>query len=142
MAGPLVVGYDGTEGAKAALVEALRLAGALGVDIVVAFAYWAGPLGGEGADLLATLRERGRAVTEEALETARVAGVQGSAELVNDRPAEALAQVAEEVGAQMIAVGSYGERPLTALIVGSTPHRLMHVTAVPVLVVRGVPPAS
>ena len=140
MAGPLVVGYDGTEGARAALAEALRLAGALGVDIVVAFAYWAGALGGESADLLDTLRERGRAVTQEALDTARAAGVQGSAELVNDRPAEALAQVAEEVGAQMIAVGSYGERPLTALIVGSTPHRLMHVTAVPVLVVRGVPP--
>jgi nucleotide-binding universal stress UspA family protein len=140
MAGPLVIGYDGTEGAKAALAEALRLAGALGVDIVVAFAYWAGPLGGEEGDLLATLRERGRAVTEEALETAQAAGVQGTAELVNDRPAEALAQVAEEVGAQMIAVGSYGDRPLTALIVGSTPHRLMHVTAVPVLVVRGTPP--
>ena len=63
MAGPLVVGYDGTEGAQAALAEALRLAGALGVDIVVAFAYWAGALGGESADLLDTLRERGRAVT-------------------------------------------------------------------------------
>jgi nucleotide-binding universal stress UspA family protein len=138
MAGPIVVGYDGTEGAKAALAETLRLAGALGVDVVVAFAYWAGALGGESADLLNTLRERGRAVTEEALETARAAGVQGSAELVNDRPAEALAQAAEEVGAQMIVVGSYGERPLTALIVGSTPHRLMHVTAIPVLVVRGV----
>ena len=68
MAGPLVVGYDGTEGARAALAEALRLAGALGVDIVVAFAYWAGALGGESADLLDTLRERGRAVTQEALE--------------------------------------------------------------------------
>jgi len=137
MAGPLVVGYDGTEGARAALAEALRLAGALGVDIVVAFAYWAGALGGESADLLDTLRERGQALAQEALDTAQAAGVQGTAELVNDRPAEALAQVAEEVGAQMIAVGSYGERPLTALIVGSTPHRLMHVTAVPVLVVRG-----
>src|SRR5688572_8525040 len=128
MAGPLVVGYDGTEGARAALAEALRLAGALGVDIVIAFAYWTNPLGGEVADLLDALRERGRELTEEALETARAAGVQGSAELVNDRPAEALAQVAADVEAQMIVVGSYGERPLTALIVGSTPHRLMHVT--------------
>jgi nucleotide-binding universal stress UspA family protein len=138
MPGPILVGYDGTEGAKAALAEALRLAGELNAEIVVAFAYWAGALGGESADLLATLRERGQAVAEEALATARAAGVEGRAELVNDRPAEALAQVAEDVGARMIAVGSYGERPLTALIVGSTPHRLMHVTAVPVLVVRGV----
>ena len=36
----------------------------------------------------------------------------------------------------MIVVGSYGERPLRALIVGSTPPRLQHVTHVPVLVVR------
>ena len=140
MAGPLVVGYDGTEGAKAALAETLRLAGALGVDIVVRSPT--GPARSAAKEPICStlLRERGRAVTEEALETARAAGVQGSAELVNDRPAEALAQVAEEVGAQMIAVGSYGERPLTALIIGSTPHRLMHVTAVPVLVVRGVHP--
>jgi nucleotide-binding universal stress UspA family protein len=103
----------------------------------VAFAYWTNPLGGEVADLLTTLRERGRVLTKEALDIARAAGVEGRAEMVNDRPAEALAHVAEGAGAQLIAVGSYGERPLTALIVGSTPHRLMHVTAVPVLVVRG-----
>ena len=137
MAGPIVVGYDGTEGARAAFAEALRLAGALGAEIVVAYAYWTTPLGGEVADLLDVLRERGQALAQEALDTARAAGVQGRAELVNDRPAEALARVAEGAGAQMIAVGSYGERPLTALIVGSTPHRLMHVTHVPVLVVRG-----
>ena len=49
MAGPLVVGYDGTEGAEAALAEALRLAGALGVEIVVAFAYWTDPARRRGA---------------------------------------------------------------------------------------------
>ena len=50
--------------------------------------------------------------------------------------ASALATLAEDVGAQLIAVGSYGERPLRALILGSTPPRLMHITSVPVLVVR------
>jgi nucleotide-binding universal stress UspA family protein len=40
----------------------------------------------------------------------------------------------------MIAVGSYGEPPLRALLVGSTPPRLMHVTNVPILVVRGRQP--
>jgi nucleotide-binding universal stress UspA family protein len=38
MAGPIVVGYDGTASARAALDEAVRLAGALGVELVVAFA--------------------------------------------------------------------------------------------------------
>ena len=34
-------------------------------------------------------------------------------------------------------LGSYGEAPLKAMIIGSTPHRLIHVTETPVLVVRG-----
>src|SRR5829696_7759539 len=134
MPGPIVVGYDGTEGGKAALGEAVRLAGALDAEVVVVFAYWVNPLGGETADLLEAVRERGSTVVQEALETARAAGVQARAELVNAMPDEALADVAEATGAQMIAVGSYGERPLRALLVGSTPHRLMHLTEVPVLV--------
>jgi nucleotide-binding universal stress UspA family protein len=42
-----------------------------------------------------------------------------------------------EEGAQLIAVGSYGESPVKAVILGSTPHRLVHLTETPVLVVRG-----
>jgi nucleotide-binding universal stress UspA family protein len=137
MAQPLVVGYDGTPGSQAALAEALRLAGPLGAEVVIAFIYHAGPLGGENTDLLDTLRERGNAVAAEALATAQAAGVQARAELVNDSPAAGLASVAAEEGAQMIVVGSYGETPLKALIIGSTPHKLVHITDTPVLVVRG-----
>jgi nucleotide-binding universal stress UspA family protein len=137
MAGPIVVGYDGTEGAKAALGEALRLAGALDAEVVVGFAYWASPLGGETADLLEALRGRGEAIVAEAVDTARAAGVQARTEMVNAMPDVMLADLAETTGAQMIVVGSYGERPLRALLLGSTPHKLLHLTEVPVLVVRG-----
>jgi len=41
MAGPIVVGYDGTDGARAALQETIRLAPALGAPVVAAFAYTA-----------------------------------------------------------------------------------------------------
>jgi nucleotide-binding universal stress UspA family protein len=37
----------------------------------------------------------------------------------------------------MIVVGSYGDRPLRGAIPGSTPHRLLHLSERPVLVVRG-----
>jgi len=137
MARPLIVGYDGTEGARAAMAEALELAGPLGAEVVVVFVYHAGALGGEAHDLIDALRERGNAVTEEALEMARAAGVPARAELVNDKPAEGLASIAKEEGARMIVVGSYGEAPLRAVIIGSTPHRLVHITDTPVLVVRG-----
>jgi nucleotide-binding universal stress UspA family protein len=115
---------------------AVRLAAALDAEVVVAFAYRVSGIGSETSDYLATLRERGEAVTREAIEVARAAGVQARGELVNDDPDAGLADLAGELGAQMIVVGSYGERPLRALILGSTPPRLMHLTQVPVLVVR------
>jgi nucleotide-binding universal stress UspA family protein len=136
MSEPIVVGYDGTAGAQAALSEALRLAGALDAELILAFASHTNPGGGEVADAATAVHEHGQAVLEAALERARAAGVSARAEIVHGRPHEALAELAEAEGAQLIAVGSYGERPLRALIVGSTPPRLMHVTSVPVLVVR------
>jgi nucleotide-binding universal stress UspA family protein len=137
MSEPIVVGYDGTDGSKAALDEALRLAAALDAEVVLAFAYWATPLGGENADLLAALRERGQQILDEAIATARAAGVPARAEMDYAMPDVLLKDTAEAVGAQMIVVGSYGERPLRALLLGSTPHKLLHLTDVPVLVVRG-----
>jgi nucleotide-binding universal stress UspA family protein len=136
MSGPIVVGYDGTEGSQAALAEALRLAGALDAELVLAFVSHLNPGGGEVADAAQAVHERGEAVLNEAVDRARATGVTARAEIVHGRPYEALASLAEGEGAQLIAVGSYGERPLRALIVGSTPPRLMHVTHVPVLVVR------
>jgi nucleotide-binding universal stress UspA family protein len=137
MPGPILVGYDGTEGAKAALAEAVRLAGPLGAEIVLGFAYHASALGGNPHEMLDLLRDRGRTALEEGLQQVRAAGLEGRGELVNDKPAEGLADLAASEGAQMVVVGSYSEAPLKALIVGSTPLRLPHVTSVPVLIVRG-----
>jgi len=134
---PLVVGYDGTPGAHAALREATRLASALAAPVVVAFAYGPTPAGGEVADLAAVLRERGRLLTTEAVEALAASGVEATAEVLTDRPGEGLAALAERLGAQMIVVGSYGDRPLRGAILGSTPHRLLHLSERPVLVVRG-----
>jgi nucleotide-binding universal stress UspA family protein len=140
MAAPLLVGYDGTDGAKAALAEALRLAGPLDAEVVLAFVSHINPGGGEVADAASAVHERGQAVLSEAVEQARAAGVAARAEIVPGRPHEALAELAEAEGAQLLVVGSYGERPLRAVVVGSTPPRLMHVTHVPVLVVRAPGP--
>jgi nucleotide-binding universal stress UspA family protein len=137
MGGPLVLGYDGTPGAKAALDEAVRLAGLLDTELIIAFAYWTNPLGGEVADMIDALRRRGTDLVQEAIAAAAEAGVTARGELLGDRPDDGLAGLAESVGAQMIVVGSHGEKPLRAAVLGATPHRLIHVTAVPVLVIRG-----
>jgi len=52
------------------------------------------------------------------------------------RPAEALLRVAEERDARMI-VGTHGEHPLKGAVLGSVPHKLLHVSEVPVLGMPG-----
>jgi nucleotide-binding universal stress UspA family protein len=136
MAGDLVVGYDGTPGSRAAAAEAVRLAKPLDARVVFAFAYWTNPAGGDVGDMLATLRELGEAHILESKQLAEAAGVASRGELVNDRPSSGLVQVADDVDAQMIVVGSYGEKPLKGALVGSTAHKLLHLSERPVLVVR------
>ena len=132
----LVVGYDGTEGARAAFTEALALAGRLSETVHVVFSFESPRLGGELHDLDEAIRERGDAVVGEALKLAADAGVVVSSDVRMQDPAEGLIAAAEEVAATMIVVGSYGERPLKSALVGSTPTRLLHLSERPVLVVR------
>lgn len=67
---------------------------------------------------------------------ATAVGVAAEAVVKGERAAESLVSVAEERDARMIVVGSYGERPLAGAILGSVPHRLVHLSERPVLVVR------
>jgi nucleotide-binding universal stress UspA family protein len=131
-----VVGYDGTDGARAALSVAAGLARELGDTVVAVFAHEVSRLGGEVHDYEDALRERGRAVLEEARSVAREAGIEIELVLRELSSAEALIAVADEHDARMIVVGSYGERPLRSALVGSTPTRLLHLSERPVLVVR------
>jgi nucleotide-binding universal stress UspA family protein len=136
MSHEILVGFDGRDGARTALGEATRLAKDLGAPLVVVFAYHVSPLGGEVQDLHDALIERGRAVTAEAIAAAGEQGVDARAELVHGDPAPALVELAERLGARLIVVGSTGESPLKGALVGSTPHKLIQLSPVPVLVVR------
>lgn len=134
---PIVVGYDGTRGARAALAEATELAGPLGAELVVAFGFRvAATGGGEDADLQEVLRARGAQLEQDVLTGSRSAEVPVRFQLLDDRAAEGLAALATQLAARMIVVGSYGETPLRGAILGSTPHRLLHLADRPVLVVR------
>jgi len=97
------------------------LAAELGDTLVVVFASEVSRLGGEVHDYEEALRERGRALLEEARAVAGEAGVESELVMRELASAEALIAVADEHDARLIAVGSYGERPLKSALVGSTP---------------------
>jgi nucleotide-binding universal stress UspA family protein len=136
--GAIVLGYDDSPGARAALDRALELAAAFGDRLIIGFGVQPpGQGGGEGAEHREALREQAVALTSEALNRARDAGVEAESALVDDRPASALVSLADERDARLIVVGSYGESPLKGAILGSTPHKLLHLSERPVLVVPG-----
>lgn len=136
MADQIVVGYDGGEGARTAFEEAVRLGKDLDARLVVAFGFFPRLPEREARDYLDAVREFGERETHAAVERARAEGVEAEAVLVPKQPAEGLVELADERDARMIVVGAHGERPFTGALLGSTPHKLLHLSQRPVLVVQ------
>jgi nucleotide-binding universal stress UspA family protein len=133
----IVVGVDGSACSDCAVRRAVELAAGLGDSLVLAYAVEPPfrRVGDEWREAQAALEELGRPILDAALATASEAGVEAEALLVPKRPTDALLGLADERDARMIVVGSASERPLTGLILGSVPHKLVHRSSVPVLVV-------
>lgn len=132
----LIVGFDDSEGARAALRVAIELARDLGDRLVIAFGYE--PPGRMGEELGAArdaVRELGERVTRHALARAEAEGVEAELAVVDRRPVDALLELAAAHDARMIVIGSYGDHPLKGAIIGSTPHKLLHLADRPVLAV-------
>lgn len=136
MAFEIVVGYDGSDGAKAALDQAIGLAGKLSGKVVVTYAY-GGPKTYSGAPLTprSKLKELGARLLSDAQERSAGTAVPIATELVNDGAAQGLLSVARQHNAEMIVVGTHGESPISAVLLGSTAYKLVHTTTTPVLVV-------
>jgi nucleotide-binding universal stress UspA family protein len=133
----VVVGYDGSDFARAALDAAIEVSRLTGDRIVAVFAYEVSRIGGEVRDYAKALEERAELEMERARHQAEGAGVEIDTRIVEQEPAEGLVAVASELDARLIVVGSRGERPLRAIMLGSTPYRLLHTADRPVLVVPG-----
>lgn len=134
--GAIVVGYDDSDAGNAALDAAADLAKGLGDDLVVVFGYAPpGIWGGEIADHEEAIEEFGEKLMSKARARATERGVTVDVAMVPKRGSEALIEVAEDRDARMIVVGSHGETALKGVILGTTPHRLVHISERPVLVV-------
>jgi len=135
MSSGLVVGYDGSDYAKAALAVAAELAQLRGEKLVIAFGYQLNKVTGEIGDYHHALEELARSRLEEAAALVAGTGVETEAVIMEEAPAKALLDLAESKDARMIVVGTRGENPLHGALVGSTPHKLVHLSTRPVLVV-------
>ncbi len=139
MAAEIVVGYDGSDSAKAALTEATAMAAALGATLLVTFGYEpAAPVGGELADLRHKVEEYGEEICAQALAavTEIDPNVRAEAVLVDARPADALVALADQREARMIVVGHGGRAPLLGALLGSVTYKVLHAASCPVLVVQ------
>jgi nucleotide-binding universal stress UspA family protein len=138
MAAGFVVGYDGSDCAKAALDEATALARELGERVVIVFGY--DPPGSMGEEYVAhrdAIREIAERVTAEGAERVRAADVEAEVMLIAESPEDALVSAAAQIDARAIVVGTHGEHPVKAVILGSSTYRLLHLSEIPVLVVPG-----
>jgi nucleotide-binding universal stress UspA family protein len=141
MADLIVVGTDGSETAKHALNEAVRLAKALEAELHIVSAYE--PLRGahvsgapEGAARVWAPHpdDKVEGILNEAAAGVRVAGVQAKTHAIRDDPADAVLNVAKEVGATMIVVGNRGMHGLRRTL-GSVPNKVSHNAQCSVLIV-------
>ncbi|MFE3936445.1 universal stress protein [Streptomyces goshikiensis] len=132
----VVLGYDESPGAERALHVALEVATAVGEPLVLV--YGAAAPGAAGEEYRAhreAVLQAGRSALARAVAAADEAGVPSTVEVVDEKPAQALLDAARRHDARVIIVGSWGDSPIRGALLGSTPHKLLHLSPIPVLCV-------
>ena len=131
----IVVGTDGSETAGKAVAAALDLARLAGATLEVVSAYEPAPaqrLRAQSrhvpADLEWTInpREDVEATLGEVAEAARDAGLEARTYAREGDPADAILDVAEERGSDLIVVGNKGMTGAKRFLLGSIPNRVSH----------------
>ena len=136
MSATMVLGYDASPSANAALERTIADATKSGAHVVVVFGFSINPLGGTaGGSIREAMEQVGSDAVERAVTDLEAAGIDTSWRIVEAKPADALIQVAEEVGADTIVVGTVGESPISGALLGSVVLRLVQRSSIPLLVV-------
>jgi nucleotide-binding universal stress UspA family protein len=142
MAESIVVGTDGSDSAQRAVAEAIRMAEALKAEVHLVSAFE--PLRGAkiagapeaAAKVWAPLPDATVEKTlTEAAAAVRFKGLEVSTHAVEKDPADALVEVADEVGASMIVVGNKGMHGARRLMLGNVPNKVSHRARCNVLIV-------
>ena len=136
----IVLGFDNSTSANAALAETIRRAPLLGADVCVVFGYYmsafGGPVvGGESKDFRGQLERMGSQAVARAVTDLEAAGIKTTSRLQEGRPADVLMAVAKEIGASTIVVGTVGENPISGALLGSVVLKLVQKSSTPLLIV-------
>lgn len=137
----IVLGYDRSPGARRALDIAIELAGSFDVPLVLVHGIAPpGTVGEEADEARVALDELDERIAAPAVAAAEAAGVRVIVDVVDSRPAPALIAAAEEHDALVIVVGTWNESPLRGALLGSVSHKLLQLSARPVLCVPATAP--
>jgi len=131
----VVVGYDGSDGARRALDRAIALAGDDGqLTVIAAAETHARPGITEGARLDPSEIDRRRKDLEEAKGILAERGVKGETLEAQGDPGDVILDSAKD--ADLVVVGSRGLNPFQRLLLGSVSSKVVHRAECDVLVVR------
>jgi len=141
----IVVGTDGSETAGEAVRQAIDLAKLTGAQLSIVSAYQ--PVSTRRVqdeqreappDVQHEIgpREDVNLVLEAAAAEARKAGVEAQVHPVQADPADAILNVAEETGADLIVVGNKGMTGARRYLLGSVPNNVSHHAPCSVIIVR------
>jgi nucleotide-binding universal stress UspA family protein len=131
----ILLATDGSEDAQLAGLAAATLFVEAGVELHVVHAWQSVPHPVIDADYY---EEGARRLLEEEIEFVSDAGAAvGGTHLVMGPPVDVILDLAEEIGADLLVVGSRGHGTLGRLILGSVSEGVVHHATCPVLVLRG-----
>jgi nucleotide-binding universal stress UspA family protein len=141
----IVVGTDGSETAGKAVEEAIDLARSVGATVCLVSAYEPVPqarLKDEARQVpddlqwMVNPREDVDATLSDAADAVREAGLEVETFAREGDPADAILDVAEERGADLIVVGNKGMTGARRFLLGSVPNKISHHAPCSVLIIR------
>jgi nucleotide-binding universal stress UspA family protein len=141
----IVVGTDGSETAAEAVRQAVDLAKLSGAQLSIVSAYEPVPqrrIAGEQQEAPPDVqheigpREDVNLILEAAAAKAKKEGIEVQTHPIEDDPADAILNVAEETGADLIVVGNKGMTGARRFLLGSVPNNVSHHAPCSVIIVR------
>jgi len=143
----IVVGTDGSDTATQAVRQAIELARAVGARIDLVSAYE--PVSDarlreqsiqvpEDLQWMVNPRDDVQATLDAAASEIRAAGVEVEVFVLQGDPADAILDVAEERGSDLIVIGNKGMTGAKRFLLGSVPNKVSHHAPCSVLIIRTV----